>query len=666
MNAAMTDPAMVCSIAPVEAIVRFSQYFPVFPCRRESEQIEGKSGLEIRKAKSPYTAHGFRDATRDSETIRAWWSPRPWALVGVPTGIDTNLVVLDFDSYKASQDAHDWIAEHTHLLMATRTHTTLGGGRHYLFRPPAGTRYQSGTDLLLDGKVRKGIDLRAEGGYIIWWPLHGGMKLGDIQPLPAGLIDERLMQEHALEELPKFSPSKWQVDEPLVAEALAYLDPHSRDTWRDAGLAIHLASGGSDTGFELWHAWSAGDLTGELPHNYSGINDCRYHWSTFRHDKDRKHTVTLGTLFAKARANGYAGNQKHEPPIRKLTDPVPAAQEGVPRLIAAGFSVSESRIHLDLPYLVKGLFDRGQIIVLWGKPGSGKTFVACHMACHIGAGESWAGHRVKRGRVLYICAESTRARLENRISVLAQTYPQLAESEVIFVPVSVDLLHGEQDIQDVLAAAREMKDIALIVVDTLAVTMGGGDENGPEDMGRYVANIKRIKAETGAAVLIVHHGGKDETRGMRGHSSLVAAIDAELIVELVEAAPGQPTRILKSGKLREGVSNADLFAFELQSSSLGVDPDGDLVTSCVVVPQAAVQGGIRRAPAGSQGKLLMALEQSFKDGSIVWTDRDIREFAKPLMHRNSITKSIVALAELGFIRQSVGGFVLANPPVLKE
>lgn len=337
MNA-MPDPAMVCSVAPVEAIVRVAEYVPVFPCRRDIESIETKHGTVLRKAKSPYTLRGFQDATQDPDTIRAWWNQRPTALVGVPTGSLTGFVVLDYDSYKASPEANAWVEEHTDILMTTRCHTTLGGGRHYIFRAAPNTRYQSGTDLLLSGAVRKGIDLRAEGGYIIWWPLHGGVKQGDPVRLPTGLIDERLMQEHALEELPKFSPSKWQIDEPLVADALAFLDPHSRDSWRDWGMAIHLASGGSDSGFQLWHAWSAGELTGELPHNYSGINDCRYHWSTFRHDKDRAHTVTLGSLFAAARKNGYTGNQKQESPptpaqILGVTAHVPVSEATTPRFM---------------------------------------------------------------------------------------------------------------------------------------------------------------------------------------------------------------------------------------------------------------------------------------------------------------------------------------------
>jgi len=360
-----------------------------------------------------------------------------------------------------------------------------------------------------------------------------------------------------------------------------------------------------------------------------------------------------------------------------LADPVPEGcdiaqwlvpeKPQPPRLLQLGFTVQQAQAHVDLPYLVKDLFDRGQLIVLWGAPGSGKTFVALHMAGHIGAGKMWAGRRVKQGVVFYICAESTRKRLENRIIVLRERYPELIDSLVYFVPVQVDLLHGDTDIMDVLAACKELEgrmgeQVALIVVDTLSVTFGGGDENGPEDMGLYVSNIKRIKDSTGAAVLIVHHAGKDESRGMRGHSALLGALDAEFMVEKLEPAPGWPSRMLKSGKLREGQSNADILPFDLEVCSLGLDPDGDVVSTCVVTPVSVSGGASRRPPAGTQTKLLVALELAHKSGKVVWTDKEIREIAKAHMSRNMITAAIVALADGGFIKQSVGGFVLCSPP----
>lgn len=337
----------------------------------------------------------------------------------------------------------------------------------------------------------------------------------------------------------------------------------------------------------------------------------------------------------------------------------------LPRLIKLGFNVGEAKRHLDLPYLVKGMFDRGQIIVLWGSPGSGKTFLCLHLSAHIGAGQTWEGRRTKRGKVLYVCAESTRARLENRVSVLVERNPLLRNADVVFCPVHLDLLTGAQDIEDVLAAAKHLGDCAMIVIDTLSVTFGGGDENSPEDMGLYVANVKRLKEETGAAVLIVHHAGKDEARGMRGHSALLGALDAELIVERQDVPPdsGLPARILKTGKVREGLSNADVFAFNLEPVVLGKDADGDDVTTCVVTPSSVSGGAIVRRPSvGSQNKLLQALEARYRQGERIWTSKDVRAVAGELMHRNSVVGALNGLVQTGFLLNTVGGMTLGHPP----
>jgi hypothetical protein len=76
------------------------------------------------------------------------------------------------------------------------------------------------------------------------------------------------------------------------------------------------------------------------------------------------------------------------------------------------------------------------------------------------------------------------------------------------------------------AAARYP--IRLVVVDTLSRAMAGGNENAPDDMSAFIRNIDRIRQETGAHVLIVHHCGKDAAKGARGHSCLRAATDTKI------------------------------------------------------------------------------------------------------------------------------------------
>jgi predicted ATP-dependent serine protease len=252
-------------------------------------------------------------------------------------------------------------------------------------------------------------------------------------------------------------------------------------------------------------------------------------------------------------------------------------------LLEHAFWVREAKVNTTLPYVVKGIFGKGNLVVLWGAPGSGKSFVELEMSCAIGAGLPWRGRRTKRGIVIYVCAESARIYVENRIAALKQEWPAVAEADVLIIPLGLDLLNertGDVDrvIETAKLLAKEVGEVALIVIDTLAVTMRGGSENEPRDMSQYVDNVKRIIAETGAAALIVHHCGKDEARGMRGHTALLGALDAELAIE----GSADKERMLRTGKVRDGDGFADLFAFSLRRVELGIDEDGDPVTSCVV------------------------------------------------------------------------------------
>src|SRR5262249_8226264 len=98
-----------------EALKLARQNIPVFPCSAD---------------KRPLTAHGFKDASCNPDTIHAWWTERPDALIGLPTG--ERFVVLDVDCVK-HLGAAGWYGNAN--LPLTRTHVTRSGGRHLLFKP---------------------------------------------------------------------------------------------------------------------------------------------------------------------------------------------------------------------------------------------------------------------------------------------------------------------------------------------------------------------------------------------------------------------------------------------------------------------------------------------------------------------------------------------------
>lgn len=121
--------------------------------------------------KTPRIKGGFKNASTDADTIRSWWDQFPNALPGVPTGEASGVDALDIDP-----DGMGWHEEHEHLLRGTLRHTTRRGGYHYLYLHQEGMRNSAGA-------IASGVDVRGDGGYIVWWPAVG-MEVVQDDPAP--------------------------------------------------------------------------------------------------------------------------------------------------------------------------------------------------------------------------------------------------------------------------------------------------------------------------------------------------------------------------------------------------------------------------------------------------------------------------------------------------
>jgi hypothetical protein len=267
-------------------------------------------------------------------------------------------------------------------------------------------------------------------------------------------------------------------------------------------------------------------------------------------------------------------------------------------------------------YLVKGWLDRNCLSMLYGPSNAGKTFVALDIAMHIGANKPWRGLRVNGGHVLYIAAEGG-AGIRNRLAAIKLDRPEMADAHFTLLPTSLDL-HGQGD---ALAVCEVMPDHApaLVVIDTLARSMGAGDENTARDAAMFVRNCDLIREATGAHVLVIHHTGKDEDRGARGSSALRAAVDNEIQVT-------SDWEII-SRKQRDQEPPDQLY-FQLRSVELGMDEDGEPVTSAVVDPSEPPKP--KRKPLSGKNEVAMqALYDALRDhgtvrtGSSYPTDRKV-------------------------------------------
>lgn len=175
--------------------------------------------------------------------------------------------------------------------------------------------------------------------------------------------------------------------------------------------------------------------------------------------------------------------------------------------------------------LIDGILDRDSLAAIYGPSGAGKSFVVIDWALSLATGSYWFSHRIVRSRVLYVVAEGATG-MNQRVEAWQHARRTYDVGDIVWLPVPVDLFE-KGHAADVARLATEMKP-GLVVVDTLARSMPGGDENSARDVGQVVANADRIRRATGACVLLVHHTGKDATRGLRGNTALEGAMDTTI------------------------------------------------------------------------------------------------------------------------------------------
>ena len=239
--------------------------------------------------------------------------------------------------------------------------------------------------------------------------------------------------------------------------------------------------------------------------------------------------------------------------------------------------------------LVDGLLDRVALSEIFGPSGSGRTFVALDLACHISLGMDWNGLKVEQGTVVYLAAENPDS-VRKRAWAWRKFHGKLAEPMPLHILVNSLNLSSRNargdyvgDAQELAAQIMEMGiEPRLFVVDTLARSMRD-DENSNDAMGAYVRQCELLRDQFKAHVLIVHHTGKDPTRGARGGSALRAAIDTEIEVKKER---GKAVGHFEITKTRDGEFEGRKFGFELKRFELGRNDKDRLVTTCIAIPAA--------------------------------------------------------------------------------
>jgi SepF-like predicted cell division protein (DUF552 family) len=231
---------------------------------------------------------------------------------------------------------------------------------------------------------------------------------------------------------------------------------------------------------------------------------------------------------------------------------------------------------------LKGILPYEGLAAMYGPSASGKSFLGFDAGVAISQGVDWFGIRTTKSTVVYVALEGESG-FKNRVAAweLENGRPLPPDMFMVLQPFHIT---KPEDV-DELAAAVPFGSV--VIVDTLNRAAPTSDENSSKEMGEILESCKHLQALIGGLVVLIHHTGKDTSRGARGHSSFFAALDGAIEVE--RTATQRSWSVAKAKDGQDGKS----VPFELKLHVLGVDADGDKITSCTITP---VHGNIFAKP----------------------------------------------------------------------
>jgi AAA domain-containing protein len=258
-------------------------------------------------------------------------------------------------------------------------------------------------------------------------------------------------------------------------------------------------------------------------------------------------------------------------------------------------------------WLVEGLIPRRATVLIYGESGILKSFVAQGLAYSVATGHSWLGNQVTKGRAVYVAAEG-RWGLGARSRAWKKANGFDGKVGVLFYPDALDMgpptrdLRTQPDVEPFIDDLRPVKP-TLVIIDTVARCLIGGDENSSRDMGYLVAAADKTRKELGATVVLIHHPVK-KGQSERGSGALKAAMDTVILMR-------------REGSLIEFVCKKQKDDDEFPTMYLRrrVVPLGAGLSSCVVEVAKGARPSVRDRLTEKQWEALIALQSFGKGGA---------------------------------------------------
>jgi hypothetical protein len=337
-----------------------------------------------------------------------------------------------------------------------------------------------------------------------------------------------------------------------------------------------------------------------------------------------------GVAAAFAQVGIGAPAAEEPPPLTEIPEYAEGTAESGPATTSAPrfvpVAIDDVTVSTEPPWLIDGLLPARGLACIVGPPKSGKSFLTSDMLCSVARGVPYAGRETMQGAVIYLTGEGVSG-FKRRLVATRQHLGIEGQGMPFFMIENVPDLGSETtDLGQLIAELDAFRAASCpdgpraIVLDTLARCMGEADENSARDMGRFVNRCAAIERHFRCLVVVVHHVGKDPTRGGRG-SNANGAADVTLMVEKSETYSTVRIEEMKDG--REGQEwRFRLVPYDLsatKSDSCAPPPQPVENSTCVVEilsePGRAQPRATKKAepPKGVAGDLFKIIRRAIDE-----------------------------------------------------
>ena len=505
-------------------------------------------------------------------------------------------------------------------------------------------------EILYDKKqfVASGIHPATREAYS--WP-QGLPAFSDLPVIPAAKLVELLERLARLLPAAKVSApegggeqvdqEKLKGDPALVAKAVRATPNTSknfstRESYRDFGYAIKASiPDDPDQAFEIYSEWCGRWEDDE----HGRTNDLVIVESDWRRMKP---PFRIGADYIYRKAEKFSDGQfsiadlwfEEIPPEKPLTDD--------------GAECDDDEPSVPPQMLIKRIVPKQGVCFVGGQSGAGKTFMICDMAVSLASGADFFRHKVKEKVGVVILAGEGRSTLKRRIKAARTMKADYGALPIRWwgdIPNLKEKTGFEATVRRLRASAKIFQDrfgvrLGVIFVDTVAACFSMKDENDNSEATEITKVLAALGRALGCVVIPVHHYGKGQETGLRGASAWRANVDVVLSVTCTrnQVTGATSEHYLSLAKARDG-EEGPIAPFALRTVVLGVDEDGENVTTCYVVGGEPYQGGdgvaaAERIDDGTAAAREKACLQDLSSGAWRWESRKREEWAGVVVGRH--------------------------------